>query len=74
VERTVRVVSLVQTPDGSRGVSWSFGHATFEDHGTLADSELDAVTGGLNATTNLRGNLDPAFARRSQMVIDFPRR
>jgi hypothetical protein len=51
-----------------------FGHATFEDHGTLADSELDAVTGGLNATTNLRGNLDPAFARRSQMVIDFPRR
>jgi SpoVK/Ycf46/Vps4 family AAA+-type ATPase len=24
-------------------------------------------------TTNLRGNLDPAFARRFQMVIDFPR-
>jgi hypothetical protein len=22
------------------------GHATLEDHGTLADSELDAVTGG----------------------------
>jgi SpoVK/Ycf46/Vps4 family AAA+-type ATPase len=24
-------------------------------------------------TTNLRQNLDPAFARRFQMVIDFPR-
>lgn len=24
-------------------------------------------------TTNLRGNLDPAFVRRFQMVIDFPR-
>jgi hypothetical protein len=24
-------------------------------------------------TTNLRGNLDPAFARRFQIVIDFPR-
>jgi hypothetical protein len=24
-------------------------------------------------TTNLRGNLDPAFARRFQVVIDFPR-
>ncbi len=24
-------------------------------------------------TTNLRGNLDPAFARRFQLVIDFPR-
>jgi hypothetical protein len=24
-------------------------------------------------TTNLRGNIDPAFARRFQMVIDFPR-
>jgi len=45
------------------------------DHRPLADSELDAVSGGdLNATTNLRSNLDSAFARRFQMVIDFPRR
>jgi hypothetical protein len=27
--------------------SSKFGHGTFEDHGTLADSELDAVTGGI---------------------------
>jgi SpoVK/Ycf46/Vps4 family AAA+-type ATPase len=36
-------------------------------------SRLEAHDGPCVLTTNLRANLDPAFARRFQLVLDFPR-
>ena len=36
-------------------------------------ARIEAHQGPCILTTNLRRNLDPAFARRFQMVVDFPR-
>ena len=37
--------------------SSKLGRATLEDHGTLADSELDAVTGGYVPTAVEQGDI-----------------
>ncbi len=36
-------------------------------------ARIEAHQGPCILTTNLRRNLDPAFARRFQLVVDFPR-
>ena len=36
-------------------------------------ARIESHEGPCVLTTNLRGNLDPAFARRFQVVVDFPR-
>lgn len=36
-------------------------------------ARIESHQGPCVLTTNLRGNLDPAFARRFQVVVDFPR-
>ncbi len=43
--------------------------ATFEDHNTLADSELDAVSGGLNNAGVVAAILPNG--RRSQMRVSI---
>jgi hypothetical protein len=46
-----------------------FGHATFEDHGTLADSELDAVSGGFIADL-VRQSIQLANEAQYQMWVN----
>jgi hypothetical protein len=46
-----------------------FGRATLEDHGTLADSELDAVTGGFIADL-VRQSIQLANEAQYQMWVN----
>jgi hypothetical protein len=46
-------------------------HATLEDHGALADSELDAVTGGMLYLAALQNSLSPQVFRDHSSPSQF---
>ena len=51
--------------------SSKLGRATLEDHGTLADSELDAVTGGFKGVAHAIINSERNRLEDDQSSVQF---
>jgi len=59
--------SMGKTNDTSK-----LNHATLDDHGTLADSELGAVTGGTKASGHTAGGSIGALGYMSHIPMGLP--